>query len=255
LLAEVIEKIWVKIVPESIFRLVTAGRGYYNFFMEQDPVKYHLGCGTKYLPGFVNVDFPPSQHSTIGGKLTADLYADILTMEYKPACVIESHHVFEHFNYVNGFALLIRWTRALVADGMLHLDVPDVERLAQALVGAPVEKMFRVMRYLYGDQSETWAYHINGWTPAMLADVLLNFGFQITELSRYGNPASLFPNCGVFVKARKAADLPREELLARAKGYFYGYLNVPRDNPHPAEQALYRKYCAELEKKVPGGPV
>ncbi len=237
---------------DEFFYIAKQLRSSYNSSVDQALIKYHLGCGTKYLEGFLNVDFAPSQHTTVDGKLNADLYADILTLKYLPASVIESHHVFEHFNYVDSFILLIKWTRSLVIGGMLHLDVPDVERLAMALIQGPTEKMFRVMRYLYGDQSEAWAYHINGWTPKMLQSVLTNFGYTITEEFRYNDPASLFPNCGVFIKARKNLDIPLTMLAGKAKDYFYNYLNAPRDNPHPAEMALYQKYCSKLDAKLAG---
>ena len=78
-------------------------------------MKYHLGCGTRYLDGYVNVDNPPSKHSIANVK--ADIYGDLITVSLDPCEEIRSHHVFEHFNYMESLALLVKWTRALKIEG------------------------------------------------------------------------------------------------------------------------------------------
>ena len=34
-------------------------------------VKYHLGCGAQYAQGYINVDYPQSEHSVMTVKLTS----------------------------------------------------------------------------------------------------------------------------------------------------------------------------------------
>lgn len=160
-------------------------------------IKYHMGCGGNYMPGYINIDFPQSQHSIVDIK--ADIYADLMTVNLKPCDEIRSHHVFEHFNYMKSLALLVKWTRALNIGGILRIDVPDIEELCRGL--SEVEnnpgKVFKFIRMIYGSHEAKWAYHINGWTESSLTYTLDRFGYKHIKTHRYGNRNHNFPNCGI----------------------------------------------------------
>jgi len=81
-------------------------------------IKLHLGCGETYLPGYINIDFPPSQH-TVQKQPKADLYADIRQLSYPSESVeeIRLHHVFEHFDRPTALRLLIDWYEWLKEGG------------------------------------------------------------------------------------------------------------------------------------------
>ena len=174
-------------------------------------MKYHLGCGSRYMDGYVNVDFPSENH-TVNQTVKADLYTDILTMEYEPCDEIRSHHFFEHFGYVDAFRLLENWTVALKEGGTLLIDVPDLNALSMALVGGTLAQKFRVIRYLYGSQEAPWARHINGWTEETLYAVLNVLGYGLSSVKRYGNPTDECPNCGVSVSAPLNVKMDREHV-------------------------------------------
>ena len=137
-------------------------------------MKYHLGCGAKYFDGYVNVDFPQEKQTIV--QVKADIYDSLLTLKYEPCDEIRSHHVFEHFNYIESMALLIKWTQALQIKGLLRIDVPDLEALCKALLETYkshyVLKSFRVIRLLLGSHESDWAYHTNGWNPITLSYIL-----------------------------------------------------------------------------------
>ncbi len=78
---------------------------------ENNVLKLHLGCGEKYLEGYVNIDFPQSEHSVLTPKV--DMYHDIRTLQYPDNSVdeIQSHHLFEHFSRTDALKLLFRWRR------------------------------------------------------------------------------------------------------------------------------------------------
>ena len=92
------------------------------------PTRLHLGCGERYLEGYVNIDYPLDQHS-VQISSPADLHADITELSYEPATVAEVrlHHVFEHFDRVTALRLLIDWYAWLEEGGLLLIETPDFE--------------------------------------------------------------------------------------------------------------------------------
>ncbi len=88
-------------------------------------LKLHLGCGEEYLDGYVNIDYPASEHSVM--RVKADRYADIRTLTYPDNSVdeIRMHHMFEHFERGEALQLLLRWRRWLKPGGILLIETPD----------------------------------------------------------------------------------------------------------------------------------
>ena len=87
----------------------------------------HLGCGTKYLPGFLNID------GNLFNRL--DLWLDVrngLPFPSNSADSIYSTHMFEHF-YPDELNILLReCVRALKPGGGVRLIVPNLESAIQA---------------------------------------------------------------------------------------------------------------------------
>jgi hypothetical protein len=191
-------------------------------------MKYHLGCGSIYLPGYTNVDFPSSMH-LVNTNVTADIYADILKMPLNKCQEIRSSHVFEHFSYVSSMYLLFKWYNALEVGGLLRIALPDVERLSQALIGASVEKSFRIIRYLYGSHEDPWAYHINGWTEKTLSYILDTMGLSVVEISRTGEVNSDYPNCSLDILSIKKDEKDKKDLLDIMLNFFKFYKNGDTD--------------------------
>jgi hypothetical protein len=187
-------------------------------------MKYHLGCGSTYLEGYTNVDLPPSEH--IVKPINADLYTDLLKLAYQPCDEIRCHHVFEHFNYTNSLYLIRVWTIALNKGGLLWIEVPDVEALSLALVNSDsMEKSFKIIRYLYGSHESGWAYHINGWTPSMLINVLTNIGYICIDAWRCGDAYSKQPNCSFNIKCTLLDKLNPSEIDKTLKNIIKLYKN------------------------------
>jgi hypothetical protein len=204
-------------------------------------LKYHLGCGLNYLPGYTNVDFPQESHSII--TIKADIYANLLDMKYEPCEEIRSHHVFEHFNYIESMALLVRWTQVLEQNGTLIIDVPDLEVLCREYVDAVnrrhIKKAFKIIRLLFGSHESDWAYHINGWSPLTLDYVLEKFGYDCLNNIPYGDASSDFPNCGIkmgFVKKEN-----KNDLVMKGKELLKYYVE-------PCETDLYNLFCKQFEE-------
>jgi SAM-dependent methyltransferase len=84
------------------------------------PLKVHLGCGTRKIPGFLHVDLMPLPH--------VDLLADVRDLRMIPdaaADLVYASHVLEHFGRHDYLAVLREWTRILRPGGTLRLAVPD----------------------------------------------------------------------------------------------------------------------------------
>lgn len=202
-------------------------------------IKYHLGCGSFYLDGYVNVDFPPSEHTV--NNVKADMYANLIDLKYECCDEIRCHHVFEHFNYPDSFYLLRQWTNSLNINGLLWIDIPNVLALAQALCEpGSIERDFKIIRYLYGSHEASWAYHINGWTPRMLTHVLSNLGYTSKEINIYGDIRTSLPNCGFSIKATLTSKYSIEKIDTILKEIFTYYMNGTTD--------FEQKLCSHLSQ-------
>jgi len=150
-------------------------------------VKLHLGCGQKYLPGYTNIDFPPSEHS-VQEKSVADLHADLLSLHYPQNSIeeIRLHHVFEHFPRPVACALVASWRSWLIPGGRLHIEVPDFNRTAAVLLN-PLASLARkgvAERHLFGSHEAHWAVHCEGYSSELLKAMIRAYGFRISSVRR-----------------------------------------------------------------------
>jgi predicted SAM-dependent methyltransferase len=180
------------------------------------------------MEGYVNVDFPPENHN-VNHDIKVDLYANILKMEYQKCEEIRSHHFFEHFNYFETFALLFKWTAALEKEGILIIDVPDLEGLCRSYLAADTETKFLVARYLFGSHEAEWAYHINGWSEKTLGHVLMDLGYSVEDVKQYGSPNTPQPNCGLTMTFRKKIEYPKHEIISKLSKMLELYKNGNTD--------------------------
>ena len=144
------------------------------------PLRLHLGCGENRLEGYINVDFPPTEH-TIQTKSVPDIYADITKLRFPDQCVdeIRLHHVFEHFERTQALALLVQWHRWLKIGAKLHIETPDIIGCAEALVSdRPYADKQAILRHAFGSQEARWANHLDGWYAEKFQHVLSRFGFM-----------------------------------------------------------------------------
>jgi hypothetical protein len=150
-------------------------------------MKLHLGCGERYMDGYVNIDFPPTGH-TVQAESLADRHADITRLKFKAGAVeeVRLHHVFEHFSRPQALGLLAVWNAWMKPGGRLHIEVPDFTRTALAalnpLGGKAAQR--KAIRHLFGSHEAAWAAHWEGWSVSALKDAVKAFGFQTQRLSR-----------------------------------------------------------------------
>ncbi|HSY17149.1 MAG TPA: glycosyltransferase, partial [Candidatus Acidoferrales bacterium] len=190
------------------------------------PLRLHLGCGEQHFDGYVNIDYPPSEHSC-QTQIGADVFADITKLLFPPQSVdeIRLHHVFEHFKRSEALALLIRWHEALKVGGRLHLETPDLDGCARQLVSnIPFQVKQVVIRHCFGSQEAGWANHYDGWTAERYCHVLGQLGFSVqTKNWSWPHPPHL---ANVEAFATKTRSLSRAGLLAAADRILSEYMTV-----------------------------
>ena len=88
------------------------------------PVKLHLGCGDKFIPGFIHIDQNRFDH--------VDHLANIsdLSMYTKHSVdLIYACHLLEYFHRDEVKHVLDEWYRVLKKGGLLRVAVPDFESI------------------------------------------------------------------------------------------------------------------------------
>lgn len=150
-------------------------------------MKLHLGCGQKYLKGYLNIDFPLSKHS-IQNKSVADKHINLLKLNYPEDSIeeIRLHHVFEHFTRPIACALISIWYLWLKPGGILRIEVPDLYNIAKTIIN-PFANNYaktKAIRHLFGSHEASWAIHCGGYTSSSLKRFLEHYGFKIIKLNR-----------------------------------------------------------------------
>lgn len=143
-------------------------------------LRLHLGCGETRFDGYINIDYPPSEHTVMTP--AADVFADITKMQLPDNSIdeIRLHHVFEHFNRITALVMLVKWHRALKIGGKLHIETPDLAGSAENLLSpfSSWRTRMSVARHLAGDQAAAWAYHVDHWFAARFVHTFERFGFD-----------------------------------------------------------------------------
>jgi SAM-dependent methyltransferase len=190
--------------------------------------KLHVGCGTVYLDGYVNLDVEVPGYSFLaterpdllernrttvdryykveesratleGGPRGAqhcvvDRYADLRALPYERDSVDEIRSVqsLEHLDMKEGPRVLRHWRDLLRPGGLLHVDVPDFEETARQLLAQPDEPSKEwYYRLVYGSQKNAYAFHKNGFSPARLEWLLREAGFR--EVRHVPNTIHFYP--------------------------------------------------------------
>ena len=138
-------------------------------------MKLHLGCGKRFIPGFVHidaVDYPHIDHVS-----TIDHLSFIADESIE---LIYSCHVLEHFKRREVMNVLKEWWRVLKPGGTLRISVPDFEKLCE--VYKKTKDIGLVMGPLFGRQDYLYNIHYNVFDFFSLETALKSSGFSNIRL-------------------------------------------------------------------------
>lgn len=139
-------------------------------------MKLHLGCASKHIDGFVNVDV-----RDLDGVDVIDNIITLEKFENDSADLIYVSHVLEHTGRLEYMSVLKRWYDILKVGGVLRIAVPDFEQVVNHYV---IHKDLRALRgFLYGGQTYPENYHYCGWDFDTLSKDLSDIGFH--NIHRY----------------------------------------------------------------------
>ena len=165
-------------------------------------MKLHLGNGTVYLDGYVNIDilgklaidhpelvehnrttvahyykYPFRQNK---GNNVSDRLMDVRSLDFEDCSIDEILWVnlIDHLKKEDFILALKEWRRVLAYDGKLIIDVDDRAKQAQILINAETnEEIEWALRLIYCDHVREGRTHLWGYTPSYLKYILLNMGF------------------------------------------------------------------------------
>lgn len=139
-------------------------------------IKLHIGCGKKYIPGFIHIDVRKLPH------IDYVTSADRLDMfKNNSVNLVYACHVLEHFKRNQIENVLKEWYRVLKLGGILRIAVPDFEKLIEVYLKTKDLKL--VLGPLAGRQDYPGNTHYVVFDYSYLAEVLKKVGFK--NIHRY----------------------------------------------------------------------
>lgn len=212
-------------------------------------LRLHLGCGQTYLKGYLNIDYPSSEH-TIQVQTVADRLEDITKLRFERDSVdeVRLHHVFEHFRRPQITAMVACWNSWLKEGGRLHIEVPDIGRIARVLANPFTGTKRRAVaeRHLFGSHEASWAAHYEGYDEKLLCQMLQVLGFKVDKVRR----SSWKGTYNIHVYAAKTLDLISVD---QAAGSGRAYLSRFLVDDTPGELELLEVWMRAFEDQLQHG--
>ncbi len=203
--------------------------------------KLHLGCGDVYLPGYLNVDYPPQEH-TVQSNTKVDLYADITKLDYETNVIseIRLHHVFEHFDRPTAIKSLITWYGWLVENGKLTIETPDFQRSILNFIIGGRKMRAKTLRHLFGSHEAAWAVHYDGWYKAKYKLYLEKLGYRDLRFE-FNHSNGLF-NITVHAQKKHPINSLEDQKIAAKE-----LLQLSTTDSSPTEQRLLNVWLDNMD--------
>ncbi|MBN1869466.1 MAG: hypothetical protein JW847_02665 [Candidatus Omnitrophica bacterium] len=166
-------------------------------------MKLHLGCGTKKLEGWINIDSIEACQPDLLFDISRPLpYGDVTVDE------ILAEDLLEHFDKYMRFVVFYEWTRVLKIGGKMVLQVPNFKKTLFKYFKFGYDNF---VDFIFGEnmwESETYIGHFGnhkwGYSKETLMAFVKQFGIEPVSMETKGLNLRF-----VGVKKRH---VPREEL-------------------------------------------
>lgn len=137
-------------------------------------MKLHLGCGRRFIPGFVHVDVAAYPH--VDHRAPAE---DLSFATDGSAELIYASHLLEHYARDEFKGALREWWRVLRPGGVLRLAVPDFEACAGIYYERGLEDGLNgLVGLICGGQRDRFDFHKMIFDEKLLSAALIEVGFQ-----------------------------------------------------------------------------
>lgn len=135
--------------------------------------KVHLGCGAKYLDGWINVDALPTVRS--------DVVADLATVEFPSGSLEQVYacHVLEHLKEDVSISLLNKIFNWLLPGGTVHLAVPDFDAIHRRY--SLQKDLAEIRGLILGGGKDEYDVHFSIYNFEKLKSFLEGAGFQSVD--------------------------------------------------------------------------
>ncbi len=148
-------------------------------------MKLHLGCGTKKLEGWVNIDSVPECRPDLVHDITRPLpYADQTVDE------LLAEDLLEHFDKYIRYLVFYEWTRVLKVGGKITLQVPDFKTILLRYFKFGYDNF---VDFIFGEnlwESKIYIGHFGnhkwGYSQKTLKEFVGPFGIEPTHVRRIG---------------------------------------------------------------------
>jgi predicted SAM-dependent methyltransferase len=136
--------------------------------------RLHLGCGTKHIEGFTNIDI-----RYLPGVDEVNNIRFLRNYKDNSADLIYACHVLEHFSRWEYKNALARWYEILKPGGVLRLAVPNFSAIASRYL--QTGNLNEIMGLLYGGQDYDENYHYVTFDFNSLNNDLTSIGFRVVR--------------------------------------------------------------------------
>jgi SAM-dependent methyltransferase len=169
-----------------------------------EPLRLHIGCGDKPLPGWINID-----RVARAPGVTTDIDPAALPYPDGSVAAVLAEHVFEHFDFAEEGAVWRELARVLRPGGTLLIEVPDFEWVCATFLaaqddwrafyivghtdhyggcGRSLDQRWGILQTMFfGNQNGAGQYHRSAYTTGKLVAIANLLGFKSIETETVSN--------------------------------------------------------------------
>lgn len=147
--------------------------------IDREPIKLHVGCGKRNIPGWTHVDTQPHPHVDIVTQAH-----HLHTVEDNSCSILYASHILEYYDWREAQLLVLpEWYRVLMPGGILRLAVPDFERICKLYLAGLSLEFFIGPIFGRIPSNQGYLYHKAAYDEERLTSLLQEAGF--TDIRRY----------------------------------------------------------------------